>query len=233
MPNTFSRKWFEFFLDSQPEEKTSSQIAFIRRQLPLPKFRLVLDVPSGPGRHSGPLSALGHKVIAIDADSHALAAGEARWPDVDFRKLDMRQLSKLPGPVDGIICIWQSFGFFDAATNRKIFEEMTQLLRQGGRMLFDLYRRDFFQAREMRSVREHHGDKATSIARLEGRRLRVTIEYESGGSDLAEWEVFTPTELMELGERVGLSTVLTCTAFDEGTPATRATRDFQILFEKQ
>lgn len=234
MPNTFSPKWFELFLEGQPRERTALQLGFIQRQFPLPEFKVILDVPSGPGRHSGPLAAIGYKVIAMDVDGNAIGTGVARWPNVDFRELDMRELEHVSGPVDGIICLWQSFGFFDSATNRRVFEQMANLLRRGGRMMFDLYRRDFFhQGREITSEHRHAGDKAVSISRLEGTRLRVRIKYESGGADHADWELLTPEEMSTIGQEVGLRTLITCAYFDETIPTTKETRDFQILFEKQ
>lgn len=170
----------------------------------------------------------------MDVDGNAIGTGVARWPNVDFRELDMRELEHVSGPVDGIICLWQSFGFFDSATNRRVFEQMANLLRRSGRTIFDLYRRDFFDGgNEITSEHRYGGDKALSIARLEGTRLRVRIEYESGGADSADWELLTPEEMSSLGEELGLRTLLTCAYFDETMPTTKDTRDFQILFEKQ
>ena len=47
---------------------------------------------------------------------------------------DMRQLGEVPGQFDGVLSLWQSFGYFDEATNRDVLRQMSEKLREGGRL---------------------------------------------------------------------------------------------------
>ena len=40
-----------------------------------------------------------------------------RCPNARFVRTDMRDLASIGGPFDAIICLWQSFGYFDSETN--------------------------------------------------------------------------------------------------------------------
>jgi hypothetical protein len=49
-------------------------------------------------------------------------------------------------------CVWQSFGYGDAATNTEVLRQMAAHLRPGGRLVLDTYNRDFFETSQ--GVRE-------------------------------------------------------------------------------
>ncbi|HZG67942.1 MAG TPA: class I SAM-dependent methyltransferase, partial [Herpetosiphonaceae bacterium] len=72
-------------------------------------------------------------------EAEARAAGNLR-----FLRHDMRDLATLPGRFDAIICLWQSFGYFDASTNEAILRNISHKLIAGGRCILDLYHHDFF-----------------------------------------------------------------------------------------
>ena len=159
--NAYSRGWFELFLDRIPEEQTAAEVAFVARQLPLPAYRSLLDLCCGPGRHALRLAARGYAVTGIDRDEAAIAAACERAGDLPatFRALDLRDLGSLPGRFDAVVSLWQSFGYFDAATNADVLRQAGDRLRPGGRLLLDLYHRDFF-ARRQGSQEQTIGDVA-------------------------------------------------------------------------
>ncbi len=50
--NAYSSLWFRLFMPLQTEESTRNDVAFLTRQLPLPRYRRVLDLCCGYGRHA-------------------------------------------------------------------------------------------------------------------------------------------------------------------------------------
>ena len=57
----------------------------------------------------------------------------------------MRNLAALRVQFDAAICMWQSFGYFDEATNAQGLSDIAGLLRAGGRLILDVCHREFFK----------------------------------------------------------------------------------------
>jgi len=230
MTNDYSARWFELFLAPFSPAWTAGHVAFLRRQLPLPGFSRILDVGGGTGRVAGPLAAAGHTVTVVDSHAGALAEGAARWPAVRFESGDMRELVRYAGAFDAVLCLWQSFGYFDEAANRDVLAGMARCLRPGGRLVLDLYHRDALKTETAR--REVNGVVVESVTRLVDRRYAVALAYSTGGADTFDWEVFTPEEIAALGTAAGVRPVLTCADFNESATATPSRQSFQVVFEK-
>ena len=81
MPNVYTRQWFSTFLGRIDAAIVEREVAFLRRQLPA--GARVLDLCCGPGRHAGPLSNAGYRIIGLDRDANALidAARSASKPN--------------------------------------------------------------------------------------------------------------------------------------------------------
>jgi SAM-dependent methyltransferase len=98
----------------------------------LPPEALVLDVAAGLGRHSLPLAALGHFVIALDFVESAVrrTAGHAHVNGVvaDARRLPVRASS-----VDAILCTYY--------LDRAAFAQFQHLLKPGGSLIVETYTR--------------------------------------------------------------------------------------------
>lgn len=229
MANEYSPAWFETFLASFPTERTKLQLAFVKRQLPLPKYAAVLDLCSGWGRIAGPLSIAGYKVTAVDRDRECVAQGAARFPAIAFRELDMRQVASLAERFDGVICLWQSFGFFDTATNQRVLTDLAGLLHPGGRIILDLYHREHFVRRQGVEASSLSGARLDTERRLKGNRLSVRVDYGGGRLDDFDWEVYTPREALEMAVSCGLTQELACANFDEGTPPAPDKASFQLV----
>src|SRR5690349_3597199 len=146
MSNEYSRRWFGSFLETIPEEWTTNEVAGVRSRLPLPAYRQVLDICCGPGRHAASMAAAGYDVTGIDRDPEAVARAAQRVPNATFIQLDQRELSSLTTTFDAAMILWQSFGYFDSATNNRILADIAGLLRPGGRLLLDLYHPGFARA---------------------------------------------------------------------------------------
>jgi SAM-dependent methyltransferase len=190
--NEYSARWRAIF--GEPDaSRTAADVAFLRRVVPLPGFRRVLDVPCGSGRHKRALEALGYEVVGVDNDPVVS-------PDV---VADMRELGGLPSDFDAVLNLWASFGWFDEAENARVFDGLAARLRPGGRLVLDLYNRAFFEGR----VGEERELAAGVVERsaVLGNRRRVELRYPDGAVECFEWQLFSVEELRGLGAGAGLN----------------------------
>ena len=231
MTNTYSKRWFELFSDTQTF--TELETAFLARNLPNPPFERVLDLPCGRGRHANALAKWGYEVVGADVDEEALAvAGRGAQGAVTYVRADMRHLEHLDTDFDAVLSLWQSFGYFDDATNRDVLEGMSARLRPGGRLVLDLYHREFFEAHEGVQELERLGTRVRATNTMKGRRLTAHLEYEGGGSDTFDWRLYTPDETTALAALCGLRLLRACTWFDEAKPPSPDAPRVQFMFEK-
>jgi SAM-dependent methyltransferase len=236
--NAYSRLWFETFLRTQSPEWTAREVGFVSRQAPRPAYRTLLDVCCGEGRHAIPLAERGYDVTGLDRDGAALSAAQERAADLGvaahFVEGDMRDLAaSVAGPFDVCVCLWQSFGYFDAATNEDILRQMGDLLRPGGRLILDIYHPSYFAAHQGERTVERNGRAITISERLGGNHLSVDIDYGSDVTpDHMEWELYTPEAIQALAERHDLHTVLACAVCDETQPPTPDVIRMQLVFER-
>jgi SAM-dependent methyltransferase len=160
--NDYSSTWFELFLESIQPVQTEAEIAFITRQLPNPPYLRVLDVCCGPGRHAQQLADKNYQVVGIDINDAALdKAKKISGGKVVYRKLDMRELSQLSESFDAVLNLWQSFGYFDDHTNAAILGEIRNKLNPNGRLILDIYHREFFEGNQGIRQFERNGVKVT------------------------------------------------------------------------
>jgi SAM-dependent methyltransferase len=124
-PNAYSCRWFEFFHIDINEARTIQETAFIRGCVPLPDFRKVADVCCGMGRHARALSKHGYSVIGIDRDADVIAKARALAGGPTYVNADVRDYRPDPGGFDVAMIMSQSFGYFDATTNREVLGRLT------------------------------------------------------------------------------------------------------------
>jgi SAM-dependent methyltransferase len=232
--NAYSPRWFDLFLRPISAEQTEREAAFLTRQLPLPPCRDVLDLCCGVGRHARALVAAGYRVTGLDrdpavlAEARRLAGGTARYVEGD-----MRHLNAYAGAFDAVVCLWQSFGYFDDATNAAVLQGMAACLRPGGRLILDLYHRGFFAARSGERRFERDGVAIVSRSRLVGERLTVELAYAASElGDRFEWRLYTPDEIVELADAAGLRATLACADFREGRAPSEESPRMQLVFER-
>ena len=236
--NAYSRLWFETFLRTQSPEWTAREVAFVARQASQPAYRSLLDICCGEGRHAIPLAERGYEVAGFDRDAVALTLAReqaaARGASARFIEGDMRDLAaSVAGPFDVCVCLWQSFGYFDAATNEDILRQVSGLLRPGGRLILDIYHPGYFAAHQGERIVERNGRAITISERLDGNHLSVDIDY---GSDVApdrmEWELYAPEAIQTIAARHNLRTVLACALCDETQLPTPDMIRMQLVFER-
>ena len=225
---TYSRQWFTTFLRHIDESVVRREVAFITRQIGTSKS--VLDLCCGPGRHMAPLAEQGYDVVGLDLDESALHDARRRAPASAFIRGDMRRLPLASSSLDAVLCMWQSFGHFDADTNVAALAEMARVLRPMGRLLLDVYHRDFHAARLGERTIERDGARVREQRSMSNERLRAVLTYEDGSNDVFDWRLYVPDELAELGSRSGLKLELACAEFEEAKPASAEHARMQLVF---
>ncbi len=189
----YSSRWRTVF-GAPDERRTAADVALLTEALPLPAFRRVLDAPCGEGRHVRALSELGYDVLGVDND-----------PAVSPALLcDLRELDVLETTFDAAINMWASFGYFDAGENELVLASLARRLRPGGRIVLDLFNREFFAGRDgRRQLRPGIVERSW----LEGNRRRCEIDYGDGHVDTFAWQLYSADELEELAARSSLRPV--------------------------
>lgn len=217
MVNDYSGQWFELFAQEIPNAQTEREVAFIRRHLLPAMFPRLLDLCCGQGRHAAGLARGGHLVTAVDRDAHALAAARASSPaQVRFKQMDARNVGQLSQTFDGVICMWQSFGYFSESENLALLSDLCHTVRPGGRLVLDVYNADFFRAHGGTRRFERSGRPVVERKAMHGSRLRVELAYDDEAvSDTFDWQVWTPDELKETLTAIGWKTFVACRDFDE------------------
>jgi SAM-dependent methyltransferase len=226
--HTYSRQWFTTFLGTIDDSVVAREVAFIARQIG--SARSVLDLCCGPGRHAAPLAIRGYNVVGLDLDDAALRDARGRVPTALFVRGDMRRLPLPSASMDAVLCMWQSFGHFDAEINAAVLAEMARVLRPNGRLLLDVYHRDFHAARLGERTIERDGARVRERRSMSNGRLRAMLTYEDGSNDVFDWQLYLPDELAELGARSHLMLQFACAEFDETTPASPAHPRMQLVF---
>jgi SAM-dependent methyltransferase len=235
-PNAYSPTWFELFLRNLPLKQTQREVEFLARHLPLPEFRSVLDICCGEGRHAAKMSPLGYAITGVDRDEAAIAHARANAPAARFIIADMRELltlgSSVDAPLDAALCLWQSFGYFDAETNAAVLRDIAALLRPGGRLVLDLYHPGFFEARSGERDFEVRGKQFTERRYLATGRLRVELETDKATVDIFDWQIYSPEGLIAFAAQFGLSLVIACSGFDEMIRPTGETARYQLVLQR-
>ena len=232
-PNSYSRRWFEFFHVSIGEPRTMQETAFICRCAPLPDFRKVLDVCCGMGRHARALFYRGYSVIGVERNGPAVAKARSLAGGPSYVNMDIRDYRPEPGAFDVAIVMSQSFGYFDSTTNREVLGRLATGVREGGRVILDLWNEEFFAARQGQRELKASGGAVRETKHVEGDRLFVHLDYADGGQDQFEWQLFSPKQMDSMAESVGLRLLLACTDFDETTFPSPTNPRVQFLFERR
>ena len=213
--NTYSADWFSIFMDTISPGQTQREVDFV--DTVLPRSSRVLDVPCGTGRHARLLAARGHRVVAIDRNPAILATeGE---PSIAWVCADMRHLPLRAACADAIICLWQSFGYFQADGNLALLRDWSSLVGPGGLLILDLYNRSHFEASQGEREFMRAGEPIRERRRMAGDRLIVELSYDGRhAKDRFDWQLFTPSELAELAAGQGWQLVTACSDFQRDLP---------------
>ncbi len=232
--NEYTARWFDLFLRPIDQQQTAREVAFVARHLPQPRYSTLVDVCCGSGRHAHQLAAAHYTTIGIDRDARSIAqARERALPNETYLEHDMRQLPELGLQADAALCLWQSFGYFDPAANQAVLRDIAALLPASGRLLLDIYHRDFFAAHQGTRTFELSGTQITETKTMVNDRLQVTLAEADGTPiDSFDWQVFTPAECLALAHAAGLTCVLQCTNYAEQQRPAATLPRVQYIFAK-
>lgn len=240
--NVYTQHWFQLFMPLQAEELTQKDVTFLARQLPLPRYRRVLDLCCGYGRHALGLAAEGYDVTGLDRDEAAVAEARRRAQaaalDVAYLVGDMREIAALPGTFEAVINMWQSLSLFDDATNVAILRAIHDKLTPGGRFIVDMYNRAWCERSQGESSRKVDGATIDTHSYLDGDRWHSVLTYRDAsgaivGGDHFDWRVYTPEEFSMLASTCGFATGLICTWSDENRPPSADVARMQIVLERE
>ena len=230
--NSYSPSWFAHFHAEIPASRTKQEVEFISSVAPLPDYKRVLDLGCGFGRHSRALSERGYAVTAIDRDAAAIEKARDLGGTATFIHAEMLEFQSKPGAFDLVIVMSQSFGYFDAETNRELLGRLGVAVRNGGRVILDLWNPEFFIAHQ--GVRDFDlpSGSVREQKHIDSGRLFVHLDYPFGGADDFEWQLFTPSEMRSLAEAAELSLVVACTDFSAMTKPDRNNPRLQFVLER-
>jgi SAM-dependent methyltransferase len=232
-PNSYSRRWFEFFHIGIAEERTSQEVDFVCACAPLPDFRKVLDVCCGMGRHARALCSRGYSVTGVERDAAAIAEARELTGGPNYIQADVRDYQPEASAYDVAIIMSQSFGYFDDATNRDLLRRLGMGVREGGRVILDLWNPEFFVTHQGERKFDLPNGNVREMKRVEGDRLFVHLDYPDGGSDDFEWQLFTSAQMTSLADSVGLALMVSCTDFDMRTEPSPAKPRIQFVLERR
>lgn len=240
----YSAQWFDTFLAPIPVEQTAREMDFLARNLLSLHYLSILDVCCGMGRHARELSQRGYRVTGVDVNEHALAYAQRVDKLTRYVWGDMRELGALgvtspqPSPYkgegamfDAVLILWQSFGYFDEATNEKIVRDIARILNPRGRFILDIYNRAFFETHLGTRKIEMDARVIIETKTLNRNRLRVELDY-GAARDEYEWQIFYADEIAALAARCGLREILRCASFDEIIAVSSEMPRMQFVFEK-
>ena len=124
-------------MDKFAEEEVSDLLNLLSEEFDYAP-RTVLDVGCGLGRHCIEFARESLSVTGIDISPDHLncACNRAETADlgdtIDFCERDMRQLETMDETLDLVVCLYNTFGYFDDETNREVLQQMQDRLTSDG-----------------------------------------------------------------------------------------------------
>jgi len=230
--NSYSSQWFEYFHVGISEARTSREIDFVRHAAALPEFQNILDVCCGMGRHARALSGRDYAVTAIDRDPNAIAKARELGGGPNYVVADIRDFEPAPGSFDAVIVMGQSFGHFDAATNRDVLQRLARAVRKRGLIILDLWNPEFFEANQGERELNTSRGVVRELKGVEEGRLFVQLRYPAGTEERFEWQLFTPKQMEQLAKAVGLHLLVSCNGFDSKKRPSSADPRLQFVLER-
>ena len=215
--------WFEDWFDADylqvfgpyvDGDRARTEAADVLALLGLPDGSVVLDLACGQGRHAAPLREAGLRVVGLDLSEVLLHAAHQRDPALPLVRADMRALPLRPAAVDGVVSLFNAFGYFDSDDeDRQVLAEVARVLRPGGTFVQEVHHRDALVVDwEPRTTHPRYED---GLVVTEERtwdpvagRHRVTFLLQAPNGEVRrrehELRVYTLTELVAMHREAGL-----------------------------
>lgn len=230
--NSYSHHWFEFFHAGIAEERTRKETDFICSCAPLTAFQNVLDVCCGMGRHARALAGRGYSVTGVERDVLAIEKARALNAGPEYVQADVRDYEPKPDAYDLVIIMSQSFGYFDASTNRDLLGRLTYGLRKGGRLILDLWNPEFFVQHQGEHDLKTWAGIVSERKMVRDGRLFVQLAYPDGMKEDFEWQLFTPGQMDSLAKALALVLIRACTGYNATAEPNPANPRIQFVLQK-
>lgn len=104
----------------------------------------LLDVGCGPGHYCGRFAADGFKPLGIDLDEAMITEAQRRYPEAEFRCLDMRRVDELGGQFDCIWSIGNVMAHLPSDELATFISNIHKLLKPGGYWIMQVMNWDSF-----------------------------------------------------------------------------------------
>lgn len=202
---------------SRDDDLVAREVEFVEQQLGLSPGARILDVGTGVGHYAIGLAKRGYAVTGVDSSLAVLLEASNRNEDAgnvaSFLHGDMRRLPD-DESYDAVLCLGQTFGYFDEADNQLALDQMRLRLSVGGLLLLQVRSRDHMVARlPCRSwwqgprclvLDEGSFDPFTSRV-----RVHRTVIFEDGRQheERSDVRVYAPHELCRMLGGVGMEVV--------------------------
>jgi hypothetical protein len=105
-------------------------------------------------------------------------------------------------------------------------------LRKDGRIILDLWNRDFFLAHQGERQLKTPRGIIREDKRVDGDRLLVKLVYPEGASENFEWQLFTPAQMEEFVAPVGLALLTSCINFETHEAPTLVGPRMQFILQR-
>lgn len=111
---------------------------------------------------------------------------------------------------------------------------MRDALVPRGRLFLDVYNREFFELHQGSRTFEVAGVPVREVTRVEGHRLNVVLRYtDTDETDVFDWRLYHPGELVAQVTALRFRHVVGCTGFDESRRITSESPRMQLVFERE
>jgi len=130
-----------YWAEIADQNQTDSQIKFLKSALE--PDSLVLDLASGTGRHSIPLSKDGYNMVGLDISPNLLRIAKKRWSQIQLVRGDMRCLPFKAGAFSATVSMDTSFGYLPCEQDdRQSLRELREAVDQEGVLIIDVFNRE-------------------------------------------------------------------------------------------
>ena len=141
----FDELYFELYSSFQTEDRNRAEAELAARILNLSRGSRLLDLGCGFARLATHLASMGVEVLCLDFSSKLLEIGLRRAREfgadsaIHMLRGDMRLPSLRSSSVDAAMIWFTTFGFFSDEENERVLDELSRVVKPGGRVAIDVF----------------------------------------------------------------------------------------------
>ncbi|RKY05274.1 hypothetical protein DRP77_01505 [Candidatus Poribacteria bacterium] len=203
----------ELIAETPSRFESSLEVEFIIDALKLKKGMRVLDLACGGGRHLSWLEWEGIEAVGLDRSWRRLRAARKEAPGSQLVRADMRSLPFKDESFDAVINMFTSFGYFGDEGDLGVLEEISRVLRPGGKVLIEHW--NPFSAARMDGLRTWWWKDEGVVVLAEAKfrfdkgvlvEKRMTIDLRRGRVSRSKLRIrfYFPSEMSAMFGRAGL-----------------------------